>query len=164
MIVVSDASVFMYLGKVGLLDLLRCLYGAVLTPETVWREVTRGNDEEEEIPAVLAAREAGWIEVAEPETTSPWLAALLDPGEVAAITLALERNADLLLVDDGSARKVAETAGLRIRGTMGVLLSAKRSGLVPEIGTVLQQLLELGFRIDERIVLRILTEAGEPLP
>lgn len=162
MIVVSDASVLIYLGKAGLLNLLRSLYGSVLTPVTVWREVTRGTDLDEEIPAIAAARAEGWIEVVDPDTTSPWLAAQLDPGEAAAITLAIERGADLLLVDDGDARRAAQAAGLRIRGTAGVLLSAKGQGLVPAIGPVLQRLLDLGFRIDSRVVLRILTEAGEP--
>jgi predicted nucleic acid-binding protein len=89
------------------------------------------------------------------------LADNLDPGEAAAIALALLRGADLLLIDDLDGRRAATARGLSIRGTLGVLVEATRAGLLPALRPALDTLLGAGFRLDERLARLALEAVGE---
>lgn len=74
----------------------------------------------------------------------------VDRGEASAIALGIERPGCLLILDDAKARKRAEVEGLRITGTVGVLLKADHKGLLPAgMGPVLLRLLSVGFRISD---------------
>jgi len=99
MLVVADASPLIFLGRLSLLELLPQLYGRVLVPRAVLDEVVRGAPTDPAAPALLSA---AWLEV-EDAGEAPLLEALreeLDPGEAAAISLARELGADLLLIDE----------------------------------------------------------------
>ena len=86
----------------------------------------------------------------------------LGDGESQAIALAVELKADLLIVDDLLARQVARALGLSVVGAVGVLLEAQMKGLLSEIRTCLDDLIDLaGFRISEELYTRVLREAGE---
>ncbi|MGM0577132.1 MAG: DUF3368 domain-containing protein [Myxococcota bacterium] len=90
------------------------------------------------------------------------MSAELDPGETEAIALAVERKADVLLVDERRARRAATRLGQRVLGVLGVLLQAKRRGLVEELRPILHDLTEeAGFRIGPELVARVLKAAGE---
>jgi len=102
--VVSDASPLICLAAIRRFDLLRLLYGEVLIPEAVWREITRA-------PALAApaslqvaadARSAGWLQVAAADNRPlvTQLETALDPGEAEAIALAVERAPSLPLIDE----------------------------------------------------------------
>jgi predicted nucleic acid-binding protein len=86
----------------------------------------------------------------------------LGQGEAEAVALALESDADLLLVDDLLARQVAGSLGLTIVGTVGVLLEARQKGLLSQIKLCLDDLTDLaGFRLSSELYARVLREAGE---
>ncbi|MBT9171463.1 MAG: hypothetical protein DDT18_01839 [Actinobacteria bacterium] len=85
----------------------------------------------------------------------------LGPGEASVLTLALELPDVLVILDDLLARRIAELQGLRITGTAGVLLKAKQQGYVEAIAPIIQQLVNLGFRISNRLQQDILRLAGE---
>jgi predicted nucleic acid-binding protein len=88
----------------------------------------------------------------------------LDRGEAEAIALAVDLRADLLLVDERLARKVALRMGLSVVGVLGVLLEAKSKGLLPEVRPVLSDLLtRAGFRIGPEPYALVLRTAGESL-
>jgi len=70
------------------------------------------------------------------------LRAQLDPGEVEAIALALERRADLILVDERLGRQVAMALGLRVTGLLGVLAEAKRAALIERVKPIIEDLRE----------------------
>ena len=118
MSVVSNASPLISLARIGRLNLLHELYGQLLIPEAVWREVVvdgAGEPGAEEVAA------APWIRACA-VTNTPLIAALrqeLDAGEAEAITLALEAEAELLLMDERVGRETARHLGVRRIGVIG---------------------------------------------
>ena len=158
--VVANSSPLIALAAVGKLALLSQLYERVLIPEAVYREVVvHGQD----LPGSREVPRSSWI------TTTPiqdhlavhLLAERLGAGESEAIVLAQESDADLLLIDEEIGRRTARRIGLDVVGTLGVLLLAKQAGLVPAVEPLLHQLSEAGFRMSERVQLRVLAKAGE---
>jgi hypothetical protein len=86
----------------------------------------------------------------------------LDRGEAEAIVLAEESHAEYLLIDEKLGRSVAEARGLKVVGLLGVLLVAKKTGIVPSIGALIANLeTQAGFFVSAPIKRSILTEAGE---
>lgn len=161
MIVVSDAGPLIYLGGVGHLALLRDLFGRVIVPQHVWNEVVEIGGERAGSAAVASA--ASWIDVRAPGPTAltERLARLLDAGEAAAIVLCHELGADLLLCDDLQARRVAAAQGIRVVGTLGLLVRGKRAGLLDAVAPILNEMLAHGMRVSPELVEETLTLAGE---
>lgn len=147
MIVVSDASPLIALSAVARLELLRDLFGTVLIPGSVYAEVVQAGAG---LPGATEVDEAEWIR-SRPVGNTGFVKVLemdLDPGESEAIVLALETGADLLLMDERKARRTAMRLGLKVAGTLGLLVLAKQKGLLQEIRPVLDALVnQAGLRI-----------------
>lgn len=156
MIVVSDASVVINLNRIGRLGLLREIYGRVVVPEAVCREVERG------APRLMES-EATWLEVRVVKSRGlvAELAEDLDQGESEAIALAVEMQADFLLIDENLGRATALRHGLSITGLLGVMLVAKRGRLISEVAPEIQALLAGGFWLSDEVIARVLRQAGE---
>ncbi len=161
MIVVSDASPLIALAAIGELGLLRLLYGEVLVPEAVHREATASRPS---APGAVEVRDATWIGVRS-VTDRVLIAALsldLDPGEAEAIALAVETDAELLLMDERRGRVAATRLGRRVVGVLGALIEAKQRGLVPAVRPLLDALADdAGFRISAELRKRVSEAAGE---
>ena len=130
--VVSDSSPLIHLGKIGLLDLLSERFGRIWVPRAVWQEAVEEGGDEPDAEAIAAA---SWIEVQD-VPCSPLLTtllALLDKGEAEAIVLAMEMGADLVLLDESDARRIAELYHLRKTGVLGVLIKAKQQGKIQSL-------------------------------
>ncbi len=149
MLVVSDNSPVRYLRVLACDHVLPVLFGRVLIPRAVLRELQHPHT-----PAVVRmgmAEPPAWLEV-RPTVDHPDAAlAMLEAGEQEAIALAQELHADILLVDDGKARDVAIARGLRAMGTVGVLEQAATQGLV-DLPEVLARLLTTNFRVLRSII------------
>ena len=165
-VVVSDASPLICLAAIRQFNLLRLLYDEVLIPEAVWQEITRAPAfaDAASLQVAADARGAGWLQVASasnrPLVTQ--LETVLDPGEAEAISLAVERAASLLLIDERDGRQVARTLGVPLTGTLGVLLRAKTLGHTPAIKPLLTQLVEQHhFRLHPSLLQQVLSEADE---
>ena len=160
MIVVSDTTPLSELAKAGQLNLLREVFGRVIIPEEVYREVTAGIH-----PGAVAVPKATWIEVrsvSDPQKVYEiQVARKLDLGECAAMILAEDLDADFLLMDDLSAREEALSRKLPIIGTIGILLLAKQRGLIPNVKEVLDALIAGGKRIGQKLYQQALISAGE---
>lgn len=164
MIVVADAGPLIHLSLIGRIDLLPALYGRIVVPERVYREVV---DQGEDLPGSAELRGADWIDLSSHSPDNHLfrlLQAQLDPGEAAAICLAQESRADLVLSDDRQARLAAERLGIRIKGTLGILVEAKRRGEIEALAPALAELKEKGTWLSERLVVRVLSEVGELPP
>ena len=125
MIVVSDTTPLISLLKIGRLDLLEKLFGNVLIPQAVYKELTV--DERFKLEAEqLKQKEFITIRsVKNPGSVSILKRAIgLDQGESEAIVLTDEVKAELLLMDEAKGRAVSNKMGFRIMGTIGVLMAA----------------------------------------
>ncbi|MCI0623158.1 MAG: DUF3368 domain-containing protein [Acidobacteria bacterium] len=160
MIVVSDTSPITNLDAVGHLDLLRQLYGKVMIPQAVYQELTA----EALNPAAVALPAIVWIET-RPVLNRSLVTALtteLDEGEAEAIALALEVNADLVLMDERLGRTVAARFSLHRIGLLGVLIEAKRHGCIPAVKPVLEALIaKADFWVSQHLYAQVVRAAGE---
>lgn len=154
MIVVADTSPICYLILIDEIQLLGALFGTVHVPEAVAAELAHTA-----VPAPVAQflREPpAWIEVQEigAEEVPPVLTSL-DDGEREAILLAQRLKADLLIADDKAARKTAESLGLRVTGTLGVLEAATRRGLL-DLPRAVDRLRKTNFRVSPALLRSLL--------
>lgn len=85
----------------------------------------------------------------------------LGPGESEAICLSKEVNADILILDDLNARRVAEKLEINITGTLGILLLAKEKKLIKSIEPLMEELIKGGFRVSDELYEDVLDLAGE---
>jgi uncharacterized protein len=161
--VISDASVLIDLGAVGLIGLLREFYIEVFVPPAVWREVTSAGSRPGSAEVQLAKND-GWLHIKVP-TSSAFVMQLkrqLDDGEAEAIALAVEFPQSLVLIDESDGRETASLLGLDFTGTIGVLLRARKSGRLPALKPVLDTLIQQhSFRLARPLYDQVLREAGE---
>jgi hypothetical protein len=157
--VVADSGPLIALALGRCLHLLRDLYGKVLVPEAVWREVTEAGHGRTGAAEMAAA---SWLErTTVGRSPDPLLRAELGPGEAEAISLAADRNG-LLIVDERQARRIAEMAyGLRVRGTVGTLVLAKRRHLVAEVRPILEGMREGGYYLADTLIEAACESVGE---
>jgi predicted nucleic acid-binding protein len=160
--IICNTSPLFYLHRVGHLELLPKLYGSITVPDAVVAELRAGRDQGEDAPEPSAM---AWIEVC--PVRVPQLIALINdfgPGEAEVLALALEHPGSLVIVDDRLAQTIAKGRGLRVTGTAGVLLKAKREGHLPAVAPVLSELTRLGFRRAPATRQEILALADETTP
>ena len=159
--VVSNSSPLMNLAIIGHLNLLQELFVHITVPQEVFRELTVEGAGK---PGADLVTHAKWIHVASVSNRELChaLNRELDLGESAAIALALEQGADLVLLDETDARNVAEFHGLRKTGVLGILMRAKSRQLISEIRPLMERLRdEAHFWIKPALYDRILAEANE---
>jgi predicted nucleic acid-binding protein len=162
--VVSDSSTLIHLAHIERLALLKRLYGRVAVPPAVWREVVEQGGSRPGALEVAKARAEGWIEVVAPadETLVHLLRRDLNDGESEVIALAIERGADLTLVDESEARRVAAHYGLAKTGIVGILMRARREGLIDSLQAELDKLKAPGgFWIEDSLYHEALNAVGE---
>jgi len=160
-IVVSNSSPIMNLAVVGQLQILKQLYGKVCIPETVWQELSAIGSEQ---AWATEMQTSSWLEKRSVSDRSlvDLLMLELDSGESEAIALAIEIKADLLLLDERQARKVAYRLGLKFIGLLGVLVEAKRKGFIAAAKPIVDDMIvQAGFWVGTSLYNRVLREVGE---
>ena len=155
--IVADSGPLIALGRIGRLEVLPLLFGGVVVPPAVHAEVVRP-------PAAGASvlADASWF-TSTPLPDASEISALLlslDRGEAEAILLA-EHLESAILIDERRGRDLARLRGLRVTGTGGVLLAAKRAAHISEVLPLLRDLEEAGVYIGEALKREALRRAGE---
>ena len=161
MSVVTNATPLIYLAKIGKLLLLKKLFGKVIIPEEVKKEVVDRGKEKGESDAYIIeqAITEGWLVVEKAQGKA--LQVKLHPGEEAVLILAVEKKISEVIIDEVPARTAARILGLTPRGTIYVLLKAvsKLEINLEEFIELLEKLLECGFRLKEEIYLEAIRKA-----
>ncbi|RZJ85827.1 MAG: DUF3368 domain-containing protein [Hymenobacter sp.] len=147
--ILSDTSCLILLEKIGELEVLHKLFGAIITTP--------------EIAAEFGLPLPAWV-IIKPVVNRKYQAiieASVDQGEASAIALAVEYDDCLLIIDDLKGRKFAQQIGLSITGTFGVLLEAKRAGVVPLVKPILEKIKQTNFRLSAKLEALVLAQAQE---
>jgi predicted nucleic acid-binding protein len=155
-VVVCDAGPLIALGRLELLGLLPSLFSHIHVPEAVLAECV-ARPALPDAQQIRRACETGELIVCAAE---PITAGNLGPGERSAIGKALELGT-ALLADDLAARRHAQSRGLVVIGTLGVLILAKRKNLLPEIAPLIEELRSSGYRLSDAAVHAALAAANE---
>jgi predicted nucleic acid-binding protein len=143
----------------GGLGSLPGLIGEVIVPWEVCQELAAGH-----------AKDATWQEIQslpglhhrlKAIAIHPLLAAQLDIGEAAVIQTALDAVCDAVILDDLKARRIAQTLGLQVTGTLGILLQAKQTGLLPSVKVAIAKLEKQGMWIAPALYAKAVQIAGE---
>ncbi|QEI43653.1 hypothetical protein BMF77_04273 [Dolichospermum sp. UHCC 0315A] len=160
MIIISNTSPISNLAAIGQLTLLQQLYGKVIIPQAVYQEILACGSTD---PGTLALQTLDWIEVI-PVTNVvliQTLQTILDPGEAEAIALAVELNADRLIIDERKGINEAIKSSLQVTGLLGIILAARQQGFIPLVKPILDDLIANGFWIREQLYAEVLLLAGE---
>jgi len=156
--IVSNTSPIANLVIIGQLHLLKSLYHEIVIPSAVREELAAEYTVWDEVKA------EEWIRTQPVQNTALVEALLrrLHPGESEAIVLALERRAELLLLDEHHGRETALSFRLKTLGVLGILLQAKSLGLLHMVRPVVDELIgRAGFWVSRELYERVLVEARE---
>lgn len=129
--VIVNSTPLIVLCRIGKLNILKAMYEEIIIPSAVFREVTAKDDS-----VCVQIESAGeWVHIEQIKDYSEkkMYKAKLHDGEVEVMILAQEQNADLVILDDNAAKKTAKYLGLIVTGTLGVLVKAKRQGIIEEV-------------------------------
>ena len=138
--VISNTSCLIALTNIGKLEILRKLYDVIIITPEVYSEFA------ESIPE--------WIHIVPPSDPLKvrLIQGTLDLGESSSIALAMETADSLLILDDGKARRYAQSMGLMLTGTLGVTAKASQLGLIEEdMASIIASFQKCGFRIPRGI-------------
>ena len=149
MIVVSDTSPLCYLVVLGESELLATLFQRVAAPRVVIDELLA--EATPEVARKWAAHPPAWLEIHSETPAFAGNLSPLDAGECAAIQLAERLGADVLLIDEGDGRKIAQNRGLAVTGLLGVLARAAREGLIV-FDPVIERLRATNFRMSDQLI------------
>jgi predicted nucleic acid-binding protein len=156
---IADSGPLISFARINELELLPRLFSKIFVPPEVWNEVTaRGQG----LAGAYEISQARWITIQapDPHLVSP-LSILVDAGEAETIALAQTIPDCIILLDDSRARKIAKRLKIRQIGIVGLLLRAKRLGLVKKIKPYLVSLLKNGIYIRQELIDAALNDVGE---
>jgi len=156
---VVNASPLIFLARAGLIDFLQLAGEIVAVPSPVVKEIRfRGSND----PAVKAVEETPWIVLVDPPPTPDVILAWdLGSGESSVLAWAHAHPGTEAILDDLAARRCAATLGIPVRGTLGLVLMAKKRGTIPAARPVLERLRYAGMFLSDRILNEALALVGE---
>jgi len=148
MIIISNSSPLIALGRIDQLNILELMFGEIYIPNTVYQETVTETRFDTQRNAILAAIQTEAIKVVEPSVKHTFIRKL-GIGEQGVMNLALEKNADQIILDDKRARKEAIELGLTVVYTADILKGAEKRGFIPSSTDIFQQLNAIGIYLPE---------------
>ncbi len=156
-VAVVNASPLIYLSETGRLELLRLAGQQIVVPQAVAEEVRRWGSED---PAVRALAATPWLQIVEVAIPPVLLGWDLGSGETAVLGWALTHRKTAIL-DDMAARRCAAVHNIPVRGTLGLVLAAKRKQIIPAARPVLEDLRQAGMYLSDALMNEALALVGE---
>ncbi|MEH2198580.1 DUF3368 domain-containing protein [Nostoc sp.] len=157
-IVINTAPIISLVAALGDLDVLQ-LYTQVLVPFEVCQELIVGGASGF---AVAEFEAATWLQKwPTPLNISPFLLNSLDLGEASVIQLALNETIPTVCIDETVGRRIARLSGLKLTGSIGILLRAKQQGYPVLMRQAIERMINRGIRLSETVIAIALRQAGE---
>jgi len=156
--IVADSSPLIAFAILNQLNLLSRIFSEIFIPQTVYDEVSKWSKPHSQ---KLKKFSKNKVQTIQNQIAVQLLRKDVDLGEAEAIVLALESNIENILIDDTKARKIAQAQGLLPIGSIGVLLQAKKSGLIEIVKPSLDKLIANRIRIRKTLYNKALDLAGE---
>lgn len=146
-VIISDTSCIILLNKIGAIDIVQKLFGEITITQVIADEYKRS------LP--------NWFKIEDPKEPGYYrlLSINLDPGEASAIALAIEQSDRLLTMDDLKGRRYAERLGMKVTGTLGVIVEAKLSGHIEAVKPLLSKIKQTNFRLTRELEAKVLEKA-----
>lgn len=147
--VIVDTSCLIVLSKIGEVDLLNKAYKNVITTPEVAEE--------------FSDEQPGWVKIVPTadKLRQQIIELQVDRGEASVMTLALEKPNSTVIIDDLKARKAAERLDLKITGTVGVIIKAKKRNIISSVKPYLKRIRQTDFYISDEIEKSAIEKAGE---
>lgn len=147
-IIISDTSCLIALSNIGLLHIIKDLYGEIIITS--------------EVKAEFGGILPDWIIIQEVKDKARQadIETRLDKGEASSIALALEIPNSLLIIDEIKGRNIAKSLNIEIIGTIGLLLLASNKGLLKDVISVILKLVNRGFRLSDKLLEKIIEKYG----
>jgi predicted nucleic acid-binding protein len=155
MIIIADSSALIALASCNSLSLLDKLFCEIKVPQAVFNEVVNQNKPQAQTLKNYLVNKVTFID------PSQLMQQNLGMGEREAMTLYNQLHADLLLIDDAKAKRIAIDNDIKVIGSLGVLLLAKQKGLILKIKPHLELILENKIYLNTAIINQVLTLSGE---
>lgn len=157
MIIFSNTTPIIALSSIGQLDLMPQLFNKVYVVDTVVNECAKGGK-----IIVPDLTRLDWLHCVESKNYphNPLLISL-DDGEKHTIEAALVHKADFTLIDEKLGRNLAEFLGLKVTGTLGILLKAKQQNKIPSFITCVKAMQKQGIRYNNQLVEKLAMQIGE---
>lgn len=158
--IVCDTTVLLYLGRISQANLLSELFTPIYVPEPVMLELDMGRLLRYD---TIDLRNLAWVTpVSVPQAMIDALPPnRLGSGERAVVAYARSQDSNVVGLDDLQARQLAESVGLKVVGTLGILLRAKQAGLISTVQPLLEEVIVQGFHLNPELYRDVLALAGE---
>jgi predicted nucleic acid-binding protein len=139
-LIISDTACLILFDKIGELDILRKLFKTIFITT--------------KIPEEFKKKTPDWISIKDPTILSniDVYSKIVDLGEASAIALSKETKNSVLILDDLKARRLAEALELKFTGSIGILILAKRKGLIEDVDQLIMKIQETNFRLTNTII------------
>jgi predicted nucleic acid-binding protein len=158
-IVINTSPIIALTAAMGNLTVLQDLYSEILVPWEVSQEILAhggGRFAAEEF------RSAFWLnKINQPQRISPLLLNSLDRGEAAVIQLAQNETINTVCIDEAAGRRIARLSGLKLTGSIGILIRAKREGYLHSMRDAIDRMQAQGIRLSSTVIQIAIQESGE---
>lgn len=156
---VLNASPLIFLSRGGHLEFLQALAHELWVPQPVAEEIGRRGPDD---PTAHALATIQWLEVCQPPAVPSAIGVWsLGAGESSVLALAAAHPGTEAIIDDLAARKCAAAANIPVRGTLGIVLVAKKRGLIPKARPILEDLVKGGLYLSKKVLDQALKRVGE---
>jgi predicted nucleic acid-binding protein len=159
-IAIVNTSPIVYLSSINQLSLIKKLFNEIYIPDAVKQEVLSGGRNSFGVKEIKTEK---WLKTKKIKNklAKEYLLTEIDDGEAEVIILTEELKAGAIIMDDKLGRRVAKLRGIKVVGTLRILVAAKEKGLITAVKPLIEKLKENGFWLSNNVYKAILREARE---